>query len=420
MLLELSIRNFAIIEDLHIRLGSGLTILSGETGAGKSIIINAVNLLLGGRASAALIRTGAENAELEALFEVPAKSAVAQAMGESGFDPAEGLMVRRVISSNDRHRNFINGRMATMQALGEMTAHLASISGQHAHQGLLREESHLTILDQFGDLLALRAQYKERYDQLLPLIRREAELRQRQARQGEHLELLRFQRQEIEAAKISPDEDQQLEKERLRLKNGESLFHTVQQAVEGLYSSDGAVFERLGQLAKELGKAGRLDDRLAARATELEDLTFRCEDISGHLRDYLHSIDLDPQQLEAVEARLVVLHRGEDVVPRPALGPFEGDPVQRSLGVAGVERQEQARFDFAERGVRVEELPSESVVAPHFPEAPVALVPPIVAEGDVQLDPEAILEQPLEPVEQVGVVPVDEDPHGIRAHTEHV
>jgi DNA repair protein RecN (Recombination protein N) len=309
MLLELSIRNFAIIEDLHIRLEPGLTILSGETGAGKSIIINAVNLLLGGRASASLIRTGAQSAELEALFDVPAKSLIARSLSEAGFDPAEGLVVRRIISSTDRHRNYINGRLATMQALGEMTAHLASISGQHAHQGLLREEAHLAILDQFGDLLAPRGQYKQLYERLLPLIRKEIELRQRQARQGEQVELLRFQRQEIEAAKIAPEEDKELEKERLRLKNGATLFQTVQQSVEALYSGDGAIFERLGHLAKELAKAGRLDERLAARSTEIDELSFRCEDVAGHLRDYLRKIDLDPQQLETVEARLDLLNK---------------------------------------------------------------------------------------------------------------
>jgi DNA repair protein RecN (Recombination protein N) len=309
MLLELSIRNFAIIEDLHIRLGPGLTILSGETGAGKSIIINAVNLLLGGRASSGLIRTGAQSAELEALFDVPAGSSVARMMAEAGYDPDEGLLVRRIISSNDRHRNYINGRLATMQVLAELTTHLASISGQHAHQGLLKEDAHLAILDQFGDVMSLRGEYKEVYDRLLPLIRKQNDLRQYQARQGEQAELLRFQCREIEAARIVADEDTELEKERLRLKNGENLFQTVQQCTDGLYSGDDAVFERLGHLAKELARVGRLDDQLTTRATELEELTYRCEDIAGRLRQYLRQIDLDPQRLEAVEARLDLLNK---------------------------------------------------------------------------------------------------------------
>jgi DNA repair protein RecN (Recombination protein N) len=309
MLQELSIRNFAIIEDLTIRFAPGLTILSGETGAGKSIIINAVNLLLGSRASAALVRTGAESAELEALFDLPAASPVAQAMAAAGHDPAEGLMVRRVISANERHRIYINGRLATMQALAELTARLASISGQHAHQGLLREEEHLSILDHFGELLALRGRYAEAYADLLPLIRREQELLRQQSRQGEQMELLRFQRQEIAAAAPTDGEDAALEKERLLLKNGETLFQTVQQCLDGLYAADGAVYETLGAMTKELSRVARLDDRLADKAKELEELLFRVEDIAAHLRDYLKRLDLDPQRLEAVEARLDLLNK---------------------------------------------------------------------------------------------------------------
>jgi DNA repair protein RecN (Recombination protein N) len=309
MLRELSIRNFAIIEDLNIRFEAGLTILSGETGAGKSIIINAVNLLLGSRASAQLIRTGAESAELEALFDTPAGSSVAQRMVEAGFDAAEGLLVRRIISNQERHRIYINGRLATMQLLSDLTARLASISGQHAHQGLLKEEAHLFILDQFGDLLGLRDRYREAYDELLPLIREERSLRERQARQDEQVELLRFQLGEIEAAAVQPDEDEALEKERLRLKNGEALYQTVHQCIEALYSGDGAVFEALGQHVKALGRMGSIDDQLQAKAAELEEVTYRVEDIAGHLREYLQRIDLDPGRLEAVEERLDLLSR---------------------------------------------------------------------------------------------------------------
>ncbi len=309
MLQELSIRNFAIIEDLSISFNDGLTILSGETGAGKSIIINAVNLLLGSRASASLVRTGADNAELEAFFDVPADSSVAKAMLELGYDPYEGLMVRRVISTGDRHRIYINGRMATMQVLNRLTAQLASISGQHAHQGLLKEDAHLLVLDQFGDLVPLREEYIGSYNQLMPLIRKEQELSARQGRQSEQLELLRFQQQEIDAAALVPGEDDVLEKERLLLKNGQALFQTVRHCIDALYSGEGAIYEQLGQLAKDLSRVGQMDDNLQVSATELEGLTYKVEDIFANLRDYLKNIDLNPERLDEVEIRIDLINK---------------------------------------------------------------------------------------------------------------
>lgn len=309
MLQEISIRNFAIIQDLSIRFESGLTVLSGETGAGKSIIINAVNLLLGSRASATLIRTGADSAELEALFRVAPESHVADIMRQRGYDPEEGLLVRRIISRNDRHRIYINGRLATMQVLTEITAGLASISGQHAHQGLLKEDEHLLILDQYGGLLDLRRQYHACYQELLPLIAREKDLLRRQARQNEQMELLKFQREEIESAHVLPNEDKDLEKERMRLKNGQMLFQTVQHCIDELYGIDGAVFERLGQMGKELAKCAAVDAQLKERADETDALSYGVEDLVSNLRDYLSRLDLDPQQLEWVEERLDTLNK---------------------------------------------------------------------------------------------------------------
>jgi len=259
MLKELSIRNFAIIDDLQIGFSDGLTILSGETGAGKSIILNAVNLLLGSRASTDLVRTGAETAELEALFHISPDSGVAKIMSGLGYDPAEGLLIRRIIARSDGNRVYINGRLATIQLLSTITENLASISGQHAHQGLLKEDQHLMILDQSGGLMALRQKVYDYYHQILPRIDELEKLKKIRDRQAEHLELLQFQKNEIADAGIVPGEDSELEQERLRLRNAETLYQIVHGSIEELYGAPGSVIEKLLEVKKNLEKAGPVE-----------------------------------------------------------------------------------------------------------------------------------------------------------------
>ena len=224
MLKEISIRNFAIIDDLKINFSAGLTILSGETGAGKSIILSAVNLLLGSRASADLVRTGAKTAELEGLFQISPSGSIAESLSRHGYDPGEGLLIRRIISRSDGNRVYINGRLATIGLLNNITENLASISGQHAHQGLLKEDQHLAILDQYGGLMALRRQTYDNYHQILPLIEKLDRLNTIRQRRAEHIELLTFQKKEIIAANPILGEDAELDSERLRLKNAETLY----------------------------------------------------------------------------------------------------------------------------------------------------------------------------------------------------
>ncbi|MBU1052338.1 MAG: DNA repair protein RecN [Proteobacteria bacterium] len=309
MLCELSIRNFAIIDDLNIRFADGLTVLSGETGAGKSIIINAVNLLLGSRASATLVRTGAESAELEALFEITPESKTAKLMREQEYDPAEGLIIRRIISRNDRHRIYINGRLSTIQILESITDNLVSISGQHAHQGLLKEEQHLLILDQFSGLVLLRNQVSELFHEMIPVAKKLKELNSIQDRQAEQIDYLSFQKKEIIDASIKEGEDTALEYEKIRLKNMEAIFEAVNSSIEELYSKNGAVIEQLVGVRKNLEKAGKLDCALSLQAESVEQAAYNIEEISNALRDYLVKIQTDENELEAVEARLDFINK---------------------------------------------------------------------------------------------------------------
>jgi DNA repair protein RecN (Recombination protein N) len=308
MLQELSIKNFAIIDDLRIRFSDGLTILSGETGAGKSIIINAVNLLLGSRASAHLIRTGEETAELEALFHIPPGSSAERAMRDQGLDIEEGLLVRRLISQNERHRIYVNGRLTTMQSLKAVTRYLASISGQHAHQGLLKEDHQLLILDQFGGLLPMREKVHTLFHRLVPMLRELKSLQQLQKHQADQVELLVFQQQEIQSARISPGEDVDLENEARRLKHAEKLYQTVYGCMDTLYSAGGAVFEQLSGVKKELESVMQYDAFLSAPAEGISEIAYKVEDIVHELRAYLPAIQIDEQRLAEVEDRRDLLN----------------------------------------------------------------------------------------------------------------
>ena len=269
MLKELSIRNFAIIDDLRIRFTAGLTILSGETGAGKSIILNAVNLLRGSRASTDMVRSGTGSAELEALFEIAISSKAASIMAAHGYEPSEGLLVRRVVSRNDTNRVYINDRLATIQLLNAITENLTSISGQHANQLLFKDEQHLLILDQFGQLIPLRAEVRTCFQNMLPLLEKLKELKALQQRQAEHIELLGFQKKEITAANLSVGEDQDLEQERLRLRNAEKLYQTLYNGIESLYSAPGSAMEKLVAVKKDLDKISQIDARLKPTTEKL-------------------------------------------------------------------------------------------------------------------------------------------------------
>lgn len=309
MLKELLIKNFAIIDDLNIRFEDGLTILSGETGAGKSIIINAVNLLLGSRASAKMIRDGCDSAELSAFFDVPKDSAAASIMHQNGYDPDDGLLVRRVIAANDRHRIYVNDRMATMQMLSAITAGLASISSQHAHQGLLKEDSHLTILDQFGGLLPLVRQVSAQYEKMVPMAQALEALKKKKVNQDKEKALLQYQFDEIADADILPGEDDRLEKDRLRLKNAQSLHWSIQSAIESLHRADGSILEQLGEVRKSLEKASQLDDMLTPAVNDLTDHLYGLEDVTQMLHDRLNTMDMEADRLESVEARLDLINR---------------------------------------------------------------------------------------------------------------
>ncbi len=309
MLCELRIKNLAIIDDLSIQLKDGMSVLSGETGAGKSIIVNAVNLILGSRATPEMIRTGAQTAELEALFRIPDHSDTLRILEAQGYEPSEELLIRRIIPRNDRQRVYINGRLATLQLLSAVTANLAAISGQHEHQKLLDEKEHLLILDRFGGLVPLRTALRDCHREILPLISELEGLNRVSKAQQEKIALLEFQKKEILEAGVVPNEDETLKQEISRIRNAEMLVQAVQGAIDILYSSEGAVIEKLGEVRKSLEKAAAVDPGLSFAAPDLSDAAFRIEETTDRLRSYLGKIDVDRQHLERMESRLDALNR---------------------------------------------------------------------------------------------------------------
>ncbi len=319
MLSELAIKNFAIIDDLRISFSRGLSVLTGETGAGKSIIIEAVNLLLGGRASADLVRTGETSAELEACFDIAPDAPAAGIMVAQGLDPSEGLIIRRIINTSGRHRIFINSTQATMQLLKQVTANLASVSSQHAHQTLLSEDNHLDILDDFANTWPLRNQVHATCNELVPLIRELGQLKADIEKVAEEQELLQFQIDDIDKAGILPDEDRDLETRKQRLKNGSEIFTGLNTGVEKIYSGEGSLLEELGGIKAILEKHGHLDDKIATITDKLSKTMFDLEDITDDMRKLSATIDLDPGSLEETEARLDLIQKLKRKYGKPSL-----------------------------------------------------------------------------------------------------
>jgi len=309
MLSELAIKNFAIIDDIRILLKNGFSVLTGETGTGKSIIIEAVNLLLGSRASADLVRSGCDSAELEAFFDIDEHSRAAIILREQGIDSSEGLIIRRVISFSGKSRVFINSRQSTLDLLKQVTKNLAGISSQHAHQGLLKQENHLDILDEFAGTLELKNEVRELYQTLIPLKKKIRELTRSLDAKRKEQDFLEFQINEISDAAILSNEDEDLEKKRRTLLNASKIFEAVNRSIHEIHDREGSVVEKLSFLRNEMETVSGADEGLEKIAGQLSSTLFDLQDITSELRDFSSFIDLDPASLEITDQRLDLISR---------------------------------------------------------------------------------------------------------------
>ncbi len=307
MLIELQIRNFAIIDHLQVQFAGGFNVLTGETGAGKSIIIDAVGLLLGERARPELIRSGAEEASVEALLDIAGRPELCQELQEAGFEGDGELLVKRVISRSGKNRVYVNGSLATLAQLQSFSNRLVTIYGQNEHQTLQRGETHLGLLDEFGSLRSLVADYIACYGAHRRLQERLEQLAAAERDRQQRLDLLEFQRGEIAAADPRPGEDEELAAERLLLQHAERLVTATAGGFETLYSGESAVCGELDRVAAGLEGLAAIDPHLGGLAEALRNAQYGIEDCAAQLRDYGRRVEFEPQRQDEVENRLAQL-----------------------------------------------------------------------------------------------------------------
>jgi DNA repair protein RecN (Recombination protein N) len=310
MLTQLRIRDFAIVEDLELELAAGMTAVTGETGAGKSILVDAIGLLLGDRADSGVIRHGAERADLSAAFELDALPAARAWLAERDLDGDRECHLRRVIAGNGRSRNYINGVPQPAQALRELGERLVDIHGQHEHQSLVRREAQRQLLDDYAGNAALVNELAERYRVWSRLRQELRDLRQASSERDARLDILRYHLRELAALNLVEGEIAELESEQRRLANASQLLDTGQRLLDELSEGEERpIADRLGHSLQTLDALSRLDARLIPVGELLNAALIQVQEACAELRGYVQALDLDPVHLARVEQRLTAAHQ---------------------------------------------------------------------------------------------------------------
>lgn len=309
MLRELRVRDLALIREARLEFSPGLNVLTGETGAGKTVLVEALTLLLGGRGDSGMVRPGAERLELEAAFDLRGNESLRKYLEEEGLDSEGGeLIMRRVLGSDGRGRCYVNDRMCTVGTLARIGEFLVDIHGQHEHQRLLKSATHLQYLDDYGV-----PEHQERLRAFGGLYARWNLAREGyrracmdEAERLREMDLLRYQVREIEMADLREGEMEELLRERKRMQNREELFRAARDAYRKLAGGEEGegTLDLLGEAAAFLRKAASVDDELSSRAGSIEEVQGVLSDIAHELRAYLDALDFQPGRLEEVEARL--------------------------------------------------------------------------------------------------------------------
>lgn len=312
MLTELSIRNFAIIDEISITFSEGLTVLTGETGAGKSIIIDAIQLLAGGRGSVQYIRHGTNKAEIEGLFTIDSKKhPVYDTATYYGIEIQDGMVVlQRTITHSGKSICRVNGKLTTLAILREFGKHLIDVHSQHETQSLMNQEQHIELLDLYHNatIEKTKSEYNVLYTKFLDLKRHYKKLSENEQELSHRLDLLEFQMNELNQAELTPQEDIQLEEERSYLINFERIFMAIEQAHDALYGEEKAI-EWLNNAQVTLQENRDYDPFLAEKADELTNYFYNIEEISFQLRDYKDQLQYDQGRLNEIESRLDEINR---------------------------------------------------------------------------------------------------------------
>lgn len=310
MLLEISIKNFAIIEEISLNFEKGMTVLTGETGAGKSIIIDAMNMMLGSRATTDVIRHGAPKAEIEGLFAVESNRHLTALFEEQGLEWTDELIIRREILQNGRSVSRINGQMVNLSVLKAVGQHLVDIHGQHDQEELMRSQLHITMLDEFGDaaFFQTKATYRQTFEDYKRLRKQVVELQRNQQENKARIEMLEFQIVEIEAAALEVEEDVRLEQERQRLLNHKMIADTLTNAYTMLDAEEFSSLSNVRSAMNDLESIEEYDPSYKELSGQLAETFYALEDITKRLEDVVDGLEFDGNRLMQVESRLDLIH----------------------------------------------------------------------------------------------------------------
>ncbi len=310
MLLELNAENYAVVEKLRVRFHCGLNLLTGETGSGKSIIVDALSLLLGARASSDVIRADNRRARVAGVFEVDHGSTGNGSLSQTGIEPENGeLIVEREILANGKSRAYVNGRVVTLGVLRELAAALADIHGQHEQQRLFSARAQLDMLDAFAETAPQLAEVAEVYREWRAAADRLRELRNNEQERLRLLDLYRFQHHEIAEAKMNASEWQTLERERDVLSNIERVLESAARAYDALYDAEDSATAQLAAAQRDVEELSRFDTDAAAWRSPLESARACVDDVALDLRSYRDRLEPDPRRLAEIEDRLALIER---------------------------------------------------------------------------------------------------------------